>query len=84
MIQVSFQPVFTHYPNTGIRTGVTQWGNLNGPWPEPAKFCLAARDWVSVRPLLSTSTATRPGGHYPAVAETYLWVDDVRAFLSGL
>ncbi|KAH7021911.1 Alpha/Beta hydrolase protein [Ilyonectria destructans] len=78
------QPEFTQYPNTGVQTGVTQWGNLGGPWPELNKQALAPREWVERGANVVYFNRHASGGHYPAISETKLWVDDVRAFFSGL
>ncbi|KAI8711061.1 EHN domain-containing protein [Fusarium sp. LHS14.1] len=78
------QPEFTQYPNTGVPTGVTQWGNLNGPWSDVAKFGFVPRDWVERAANVVYFNRHETGGHYPAIAEMDLWVKDVKAFFRSL
>ncbi|KAE8143607.1 hypothetical protein BDV38DRAFT_276690 [Aspergillus pseudotamarii] len=34
------------FPKSDMPTGVTQWGNIHGPFPALAKFNLAPLDWI--------------------------------------
>ncbi|KAH8742764.1 putative epoxide hydrolase [Diaporthe sp. PMI_573] len=78
------QPDNFAYPKTDIPTGVTQWGNLNGPYKELAKFPLVPRTWVERRANITYFMRHDTGGHWPALAQPEEWVANVQAFFAGL
>ncbi|KAH8745698.1 Alpha/Beta hydrolase protein [Diaporthe sp. PMI_573] len=73
-----------NFPSTDVPTGVSQFGNLNGPFKELAKFPLVPRPWVERSANLVFFNRHDKGGHFPALAQPGLFVDDVRAFVSEL
>ncbi|KAM5346296.1 hypothetical protein ACJ41O_009301 [Fusarium nematophilum] len=69
---------------TDVPTGVSQFGNLNGPFEELAKFPLVPRPWVERSANLVFFNRHAKGGHFPALAQPGLFVDDIKAFVSRL
>ncbi|KAM6506876.1 hypothetical protein FALCPG4_018697 [Fusarium falciforme] len=69
---------------TDVPTGVSQFGNLNGPFKEIAKFPLVPRPWVERSANLVFFNRHEKGGHFPALAQPGLFVDDIKTFVSRL
>ncbi|KAH6689683.1 Alpha/Beta hydrolase protein [Plectosphaerella plurivora] len=73
-----------NFITTDVPTGVSQFGNLNGPFPELASFPLVPRSWIESDANLVFFNRHAKGGHWPAVAQPGLFVNDIKTFVSGL
>ncbi|KAH6988851.1 Alpha/Beta hydrolase protein [Ilyonectria sp. MPI-CAGE-AT-0026] len=71
-------------PRTNVPTGITQWGNIGGPFPSLTKFPLVPRHWAERTSRVVYWKRYEFGGHYPAVTHPDLWVDDVKEFFASL
>ncbi|KAH7020682.1 Alpha/Beta hydrolase protein [Macrophomina phaseolina] len=65
-----------------VVTGVTAWGNLNGPFPGLAKFPLVPRSWVERVANVTYFKRYEIGGHWPAFNQPDQWAADVGEFFS--
>ncbi|RBR23914.1 uncharacterized protein FIESC28_03224 [Fusarium coffeatum] len=80
----ALKPGMMDYPKSMVPTGVTEWGNPNGPFPELAAFSLAPRSWIERVSNVVYFTRHETGGHFPAVSQPKEWLKDVRSFFSEL
>ncbi|KAF5664979.1 epoxide hydrolase [Fusarium heterosporum] len=67
-----------------VPTGVSQWNNANGPFPELASAQLPPRAWIERSSNLVYFAKHSVGGHFPAVSQPRKWVKDVRTFFSSV
>ncbi|KAK7217323.1 hypothetical protein V2G26_005326 [Clonostachys chloroleuca] len=79
-----FKPENWAFSKTDVPTGVTQWGNINGPFPELAKYPLAPRDWCERMATVVFFKRYEYGGHFPALSQTALYASDVKEFYGSL
>ncbi|KAH8886094.1 alpha/beta-hydrolase [Thozetella sp. PMI_491] len=79
----TFMPEVFSYPKTAVPMGVTQWGNINGPFPGIAKYPLAPREWIERRANVTYFKRYDSCGHFPAIKCPDQWLSDVHGFFSG-
>ncbi|RKL39435.1 hypothetical protein BFJ72_g6909 [Fusarium proliferatum] len=72
------------FPKSTVPTGVSEWGNGNGPFPGLAGFQLTPRSWIERSANVVYFARHPSGGHFPAVYHPEEWVQDIRNFFSGL
>ncbi|KAK0707110.1 Alpha/Beta hydrolase protein [Lasiosphaeria miniovina] len=78
------KPGAMDFPTTSVPTGVSQWANPNGEYPNMKRFPIAPRDWIERTANVTYFSRHEFGGHFPAQSQPQLWLQDVRAFFSGL
>ncbi|KAM0205519.1 hypothetical protein ACHAQI_009079 [Fusarium lateritium] len=80
----AYKPGLQDFSKSDIPTGVTEWSNANGPFPELGSFQSTPRSWIERSTNLVYFTRHSSGGHFPAVSQPKEWVKDVRNFFSEL
>ncbi|KAH7133773.1 Alpha/Beta hydrolase protein [Dactylonectria macrodidyma] len=73
-----------NFPPTDVPTGASQFGNLDGPWEEISKFPLVPRLWIERSANLVFFNRHEKGGHFPALSQPGVYVDDIKTFVSKL
>ncbi|KAK6837576.1 hypothetical protein RU639_001409 [Aspergillus parasiticus] len=73
------------FPSYKVPTGLVQWGNQHGPFPELASFPLAPRSWAE-RQATNLVYFKRHafGGHFPAQSHWHLYAAHLREFFNCL
>ncbi|KAJ9419790.1 hypothetical protein FOXG_06960 [Fusarium oxysporum f. sp. lycopersici 4287] len=72
------------FPKSIVPTGISEWGNGKGSFPELASFQLTPRSWTERSANVVYFARHPSGGHFPAISHPEEWVQDVRNFFSGL
>ncbi|KAM0263239.1 hypothetical protein ACHAPA_008853 [Fusarium lateritium] len=80
----AYKPGLQDFSKSDVPTGVTEWSNANGPFPELGSFQSTPRTWIERSTNLVYFTRHSSGGHFPAVSQPREWVEDVRSFFSAL
>ncbi|KAM0350961.1 hypothetical protein ACHAPU_002739 [Fusarium lateritium] len=80
----AYKPGMMDFHKSDIPTGVSEWANPNGPFPEIASAQLVPRTWIERSSNLVYFAKHSAGGHFPAVSQPKEWVKDVQRFFSGL
>ncbi|CVK87867.1 related to epoxide hydrolase [Fusarium mangiferae] len=76
----SLKPDKMSFPKSTVPTGVSEWGNGNGTFPELASFQLAPRSWVERSANVAYFARHPSGRHFPAIAHPEEWVQDAQNF----
>ncbi|CAJ2504807.1 Uu.00g122010.m01.CDS01 [Anthostomella pinea] len=71
-------------PITKVPTGATQWGFPNGDFKDIQYFYDVPRDWLERLVNLVYLSTHEGGGHFPALSQPELWVQDVQMFFGNL
>ncbi|KAF4952504.1 hypothetical protein FGADI_6739 [Fusarium gaditjirri] len=73
------------FPSYKVPTGLVQWGNQHGPFPELASFPLAPQSWAE-RQATNLVYFERHafGGHFPAQSNWHLYAAHLREFFNCL
>ncbi|KAM0244329.1 hypothetical protein ACHAP5_006345 [Fusarium lateritium] len=80
----AYKPGLLDFSKSDVPTGVTEWSNANGPFPELGPFQFTPRSWIERSTNLVFFTRHSSGGHFPAVSHPEEWVKDVQSFFSTL
>jgi hypothetical protein len=72
------------FPITDCPTGVSEWAWGNGPFADIANFAFVPQSWVARMVNLKFFRRHAVGGHFPAISQPKLWMEDVREFFLGL
>ncbi|VUC29711.1 unnamed protein product [Clonostachys rosea] len=76
------KPSSFNFPKTSVPTAVSQWAINNIDGLHSVNF--VPRDWMARIVNVVKVFRHDAGGHFPAVNEPELWVQDVRQFFSGI
>ncbi|PTB34743.1 hypothetical protein M441DRAFT_154975 [Trichoderma asperellum CBS 433.97] len=79
-----FKPDVMDFPPSRVPTGVSEWGWSKGPFSKIGDFAFAPMEWVKRTTNLVYFNKHDEGGHFPAICQPDLWVQDVRTFFGQL